>query len=225
MSKSAVKRGRAIAIFGGTFDPIHRGHLIVAEAAAKRFKLDTIYFVPSSSPPHKRRQELAAFSHRYAMVALSCAGKRHFVPSLAEAPRTEGESKRVFYSVDTIRLFLTQYPRDAIYFIVGVDSFLEIRIWKSYEALLNLCDFIVASRPGIRLEALRRVVPEHLLNERDSGASEVISLKKTTVHWLTNVASAASSTEVRTRCKRGASIHDLVTPQVEEYILRQALYR
>ena len=220
-----MKRGRAIAIFGGTFDPIHRGHLIVAEAAAKRFKLDTIYFVPSSSPPHKRRKELAAFSHRYAMVALSCAGKRRFLPSLAEAPRTEGESKRVFYSVDTVRLFQKQHPRDAIYFIVGADSFLEIRIWKSYETLLNSCDFIIASRPGIRLETLRRVVPDHLLSKRDPGASEAISLKRTTVHWLTNVASIASSTEVRTRCRRGASIHALVPPQVEEYILRQGLYR
>lgn len=220
-----MKQSRAIAIFGGTFDPIHRGHLIVAAACAQRFKLDNVYFVPSSSPPHKRRQELAAFPHRYAMVALSCAGKRKFLPSLAEGPRTDAKTTSVFYSIDTIRFFRSEYPRDTIYFIVGADSFLEIPIWKSYEALLNSCDFIIARRPGVRMEALRRVIPDHLLSERDPGAEGSIALKKTTVHFLTSVASAASSTEVRKRCRRGVSIHALVPPRVEEYILRQALYR
>jgi nicotinate-nucleotide adenylyltransferase len=225
LSKRGVGKRRAIAILGGTFDPIHRGHLIVAEAAARRFKLDKIYFIPSSRPPHKKREELAPFSHRYAMVALACAGKMRFLPSLAEAPPNEIQSPKVCYSIDTVRLFGKLYPRDAIYFILGADSFLEIAIWKDYEALLNSCDFIVASRPGIKLEALKRVIPEHLLGSRDPNAKNAIHLKKSTVHLLTSLASPVSSTEVRKRCRRGASIRALVPAAVEEYILRQALYR
>lgn len=213
-----------MAIFGGTFDPIHRGHLIVAEAAARRFKLDKVYFVPSSRPPHKRREELAAFSHRYAMVALACATKGRFLPSLAEAPPNELQSTRVFYSIDTVRFFRKQYPHDLIYFILGADSFLEIPIWKNYEMLLKSCDFIIASRPGIKSEALKRVIPERMLREQKSS-NDVIKLKKSTVHLLTSVASTASSTEIRKRCKTGTSIHTLVPAAVEEYILRQALYR
>lgn len=222
MSKGAAKRGRAIAIFGGTFDPIHRGHLIVAGAATRRFHLDEIYFVPSSRPPHKKRQELAAFSHRYAMVALACSGKARFVPSLAEAP---AGAPQVFYSIDTVLGFRERHANDEIYFILGADSFLEIPIWRSYEALLDSCDFIIASRPGIRLEALKRVIPAHLLADQDARSRNTIALRKSTVHLLTSVASDVSSTDIRRRCKRGDSIHALVPPSVEDYIHRQALYR
>jgi nicotinate-nucleotide adenylyltransferase len=215
LSERAAKRRRAIAIFGGTFDPIHCGHLIVAVAAARRFQLDEIYFVPSSRPPHKKRQELAAFAHRYAMVALACAGKVRFVPSLAEAPDKAG-APQVFYSVDTVRRFREQHADKEIYFIVGADSFLEIPIWWSYEALLDSCDFIVASRPGIRLEALRRVIPAHLLNGRKARGHNDIALRKSTVHLLTSVASNVSSTDIRHRCERGASIRALVPSAVED---------
>lgn len=224
MIKRRVGKQPAIAIFGGTFDPIHRGHLIVAEAAARRFKLDCIYFVPSSRPPHKRREELAAFSHRYAMVALSCADKRKFIPSLAEAPPNESQSPRVFYSIDTIRLFRKEHPYSAIYFILGADSFLEIAVWKDYEALLNSCDFIVANRPGIKVDELKRVIPERMLAEHNSS-NDTIKLQKSTVHLLISVASTASSTEIRKRCRARTSIHALVPAAVEDYILRQALYR
>lgn len=225
MSKRGVGKDRAIGIFGGTFDPIHCGHLVVAEGAVRRFKLDKVYFVPSSRPPHKKREELASFSHRYAMVALACSGKARFLPSLAEAPPSQRHSTRVFYSVDTVRLFQKRYPHDKIYFILGADSFLDLPIWRSYQALLNSCDFIIASRPGVQLETIEGVIPKHLLARRDLKAERSIALKRSMVHLLTSIASTASSTEVRKRCKRGASIHALVPPRVEEYILRQALYR
>jgi nicotinate-nucleotide adenylyltransferase len=219
-----AKRRRAIAIFGGTFDPVHCGHLIVAAAAARRFQLEQVYFVPSSRPPHKKREELAAFSHRYAMVALACAGKTRFVPSLAEAPDDAG-GPAVFYSIDTVRVFREQHVKDRIYFILGGDSFLDIRIWRSYEALLDSCDFIIVSRPGIRLEALKQAIPSHMLREDDRPSRNAIALRKSTAHLLTSVASDVSSTDIRQRCKRGASIHGLVPPTVEDYIQRQALYR
>jgi nicotinate-nucleotide adenylyltransferase len=224
LSKHARKRGCAIAIFGGTFDPIHRGHLIVAAAAARRFRLDKVFFVPSSRPPHKAPEELAAFPHRYAMVALACAGKAGFMPSLAEAPDCAG-TPRVFYSIDTVRRFRNEFAKDHIYFILGADSFLDIPIWKSYEDLLDSCDFIIVSRPGIRIEALGRVIPSEMLNHAPSGDGNSMALRKSTVYLLTSVASDVSSTDIRQRCARGASIHALVPPGVEDYIQRQALYR
>jgi len=215
---------RSIAIFGGTFDPIHSGHLAVAEAAQRRFRLDAIYFVPSSGPPHKKRTELAAFSHRYAMVALAAAGHSKFIPSLAEAPLESGVAE-AFYSIDTVRRFRREHPRDRIYFIVGADSFLEITIWKSFEALLDSCDFIIASRPGFRIDAPRQVLPSRMLGGGPVREPNAIALRKSTVHLLTAVSSEVSSTEIRRRRKSGASIHALVPEGVEDYILKQALYR
>ena len=219
-----TRTSRSIAIFGGTFDPIHSGHLAVAEAAERLFHLDATYFVPSSRPPHKKRVELAAFSHRYAMVALAAAGHSTFIPSLAEAPPESGVAE-AFYSIDTVRRFRREYPRDRIYFILGADSFLEITIWKSFGALLDSCDFIIASRPGFRMDALRQVLPAKMLGGKPAREPNAIALRKSTVHLLTAVSSEVSSTEIRRRRKSGASIHTLVPEGVEDYILKQALYR
>jgi len=108
---------------------------------------------------------------------------------------------------------------------VGADSFLEITIWKSFEALLDSCNFIIASRPGFRIDALRQVLPSRMLGGRPVREPNAIALRKSTVHLLTAVSSEVSSTEIRRRRKRGASIHALVPEEVEDYILKQALYR
>jgi nicotinate-nucleotide adenylyltransferase len=211
---------RAIAIFGGSFDPVHGGHLAVARAAQRRFHLDEVHFVVSGHPPHKPKHALAPFAHRYAMTALACADHAHFVPSLVEA-MDDGPR----YSVDTVRHFRRQlrHPGDRLLFIIGADAFLEIPTWKDYEALLGLCDFIVVSRPGFKIQALRLVIPPELQG-REKGTRHEIPLRKTTVHLLDTVASHVSATEVRRRCQRGQSIHGLVPVRVEEYILKQALY-
>ena len=111
------------------------------------------------------------------------------------------------------------------FFILGADQFLEIATWKNYEALLDCCDFIIASRPGFRLEALRLVIPPEKLGRTPSNDPHKIALRKSTVHLLTTVASHVSSTEVRHRLERHQTIHALVPARVEEYILGQALYR
>jgi nicotinate-nucleotide adenylyltransferase len=215
---------RTVAIFGGTFDPIHAGHIAVAQAAQKRFHLDAVYFTPSSSPPHKSKPALTPFVHRYAMAALACADHSGFVPSLAEAP-IDGAAPHVFYTIDTVRRFHREHPDDHLYFILGADQFLEIPTWKSYEALLDACDFIVASRPGFRLDALRLVIPPERTGRGPANDPQKIVLRKTVVHLLTTVSSHISSTEVRHRLERRQSIHGLVPARVEEYILGQALYR
>lgn len=229
-----VARGRAIerciGLFGGTFDPIHSGHIAVARAAERRFHLDQIHFIPTGHPPHKRRGGMASYADRYAMVALACADHPRFIASLAESPAGHF-GRKVFYSVDTVRRFKRTFrgPDTRIYFLMGADSFLQIPSWKNYKTLLNMCDFIVASRPGFCVDALRRVIPPELLAQFGSAhaqlAPRAITLRRTTVYVLDTVSSLVSATEVRGRLDRDKSIHELVPARVGEYITKQALYR
>jgi len=225
---------RRIALFGGSFDPIHSGHLGVARAADRRFNFDEMHFIPASRPPHKLKQHLAPFPHRFAMVALACTEHPHFVPSLAEAGE-DFSGTQLHYSVDTVRYFRHTYhdQGDRIYFIIGADAFLDIPMWKEYETLLGLCDFVIANRPGIRAEALRLVIPPDLM-ARPGGKKEaeaahpsqvVAHLHCSTVYLLENTSNDVSATDIRRRAQRGQSIHGLVSARVEEYILKQGLYR
>lgn len=230
---------RNIALFGGSFDPIHNGHLAVARAADRRFNFDELLFIPSSHPPHKQRS-LAPFPHRFAMVSLACAEHPHFVPSLAEAGE-DFSAQQLFYSIDTVRHFRHVYHHlDHLYFIVGADAFILIATWKEYEALLMSCDFIVATRPGVRADALRLVIPpelfarpQHVRRESGTHAAAPVQnetnvlarLRRTTIFLLDTVMSEVSATDIRRRVHRGQSIHGLVSARVEEYIGKQALYR
>ncbi len=231
---AAKHHPRRIALFGGSFDPIHSGHLGVARAADRRFNFDEMHFIPASRPPHKLKQHLAPFPHRFAMVALACTEHPHFIPSLAEAGE-DFSGTQLHYSVDTVRYFRHVYHGhgDRIFFIIGADAFLDIPMWKEYETLLGLCDFIIANRPGIRTEALRLVIPPDLIarpgarKETECAAPMhvVADLVCTTVYLLENVSNDVSATDIRRRAHRGQSIQGLVSARVEEYILKQSLYR
>ena len=221
---SAATHRRSVALFGGTFDPIHVGHIAVAQAAQRRFHLDAIYFIPSARPPHKTTLSLTPFAHRYAMVALVCANHPGFIPSLAEA-EMDGATPRVYYTIDTVRRFRREHPDDHLYFIVGADQFLELPTWKNYEALLDCSDFIIASRPGFKLDALRLVIPPEKLGRPGEPNPQKIVLRKSTIHLLTTVSSHVSSTEIRGRLEKQKSIRGLVPERVEEYIQGQALYQ
>jgi len=116
-----------IALFGGTFDPIHAGHLRAAKVAARKFRIDRILFVPSGSPPHKSRDRLTPFAHRFAMVTLACQGDLRFVPSLLEAPRP---GRRPHYSIETaLKVSQSIKPADSLYFLLGLDAFLDLPHW------------------------------------------------------------------------------------------------
>ena len=229
---AAKHHPRRIAIFGGSFDPIHNGHLSAARAADRRFNFDEIHFIPASRPPHKLKQHLAPFPHRFAMVSLACTEHPHFVPSLAEAGE-DFSGTQLHYSVDTVRYFRHVHHGhgDRLFFIIGADAFLDIPMWKEYETLLGLCDFIIANRPGIRPEALRLVIPPDLMarpdarKEAEHPSQVVAHLHKTTIYLLENVSSDISATDIRRNAQRGQSIHGLVSARVEEYILKQGLYR
>ena len=215
-----------VALFGGTFDPVHCGHLSAARAARERFGLDRIYFVPAGRPPHRSHDRMSAFEHRYAMVALACGGERGFVPSLAEAPSRRG----VQYSVHLVRRFRRQLsPADRLFFLIGVDAFLELPTWHQWRALLNGADFLIVSRPGCPLEQVAEVFPKDQLRRRRTAPGpelvEEFRLRRTTAWVLSNVWEPISATQVRQRACHGESLLGLVPPAVAQYILEQRLYQ
>ena len=213
-----------IALFGGTFDPIHAGHLRAAQAAARKFSLDQILFIPSGNPPHKTTNHLTPFHHRYSMVALACGGDPRFVPSLLEAPNPDG---RHHYSiVTTRRVRRTIHRNDRLFFLIGVDAFLDLPHWKEHRRLLDLADFIVVSRPGFSHHAIAEVVRRSRIRPGDAPAKlDAITLRKSTLHILRGVDVPAASHRIRAAIGAGRKVAGLVPPLVEEYILKEGLYR
>lgn len=131
-----------LAIFGGTFDPVHRAHLAVAREAAARFSLDRVLFVPAARPPHKAGATHAPYDDRVRMVEIACAGEAH-----CEVSRLEADTLRS-YSIDTIEKVRALYPEDELFFIIGADAFAEIGTWRRWQDVLRSVSFIVVSRPG-----------------------------------------------------------------------------
>lgn len=214
-----------IALFGGTFDPIHAGHLRAAEAAARRFRLHRILFIPSGNPPHKVKGDLTSFQHRFALVTLACAGDPRFVPSLLEMPSPDG---RIHYSLSTVqRVKRTAGPSDHLYFLIGVDAFLDFPCWRQYRKLLDSIDFIVVSRPGFSDGDIAGIVPPDMIRttRKSSSNSNAIALRKTTLHILGGVNAPAASHKIRAALRAGKRVTGLVPPLVEEYIMKEGLYQ
>jgi len=221
-----------IALFGGTFDPIHTGHVQAARAAARRFKLDQVLFIPTGRPPHKQGDHLTPFPHRYGMTVLACAGDRRLIPSLLEAPTAEDKP---FYSIDTVRKVRRSLgENDRLFFLIGVDAFLELPHWKEYRRLLDLVDFIVVSRPGFDVDEIRKVVPEEMTrpggalhNPRATSPArrlDTIRLRRSTLYVLKGVHMHVASHAIRQAVGSGRSVTGLVPRLVEEYILKEGLY-
>jgi nicotinate-nucleotide adenylyltransferase len=218
-----------IGFFGGSFDPPHLGHLAVARAAAQAFLLDQVLFAPTARQPLKPRGALAGFADRLAMVALLCeaaasaedpdpktgSGERGrrtiFEPSSLDAPRPDGSPN---YTVDTLtRLRQERSPEDQILVIVGADAFLDLRRWRSPEALLRLAEWIVVSRPGFSLRQL------------DSLA--LSAEQRARIHLLEQVHEPASATDIRALLRHGADnsrAEPLLPACVREYIHTHHLY-
>jgi nicotinate-nucleotide adenylyltransferase len=212
-----------IALFGGTFDPIHAGHLRAAQAAARRFQLNRILFVPSGNPPHKVGNHLTSFEHRMNMVALACAGDARFVPSLLEAPTPDGRPQ---YSISTVRKVRRSLgPGDQLYFLIGVDAFLDLPHWKSHQQLLKLVNFIVVSRPGYANREIGRTVPPNFIqrNIRNPG-SHTLHLRRSAVHILRGIDMPVASSDIRDAVRAGRQVSGLVPRLVEEYIRKEGLY-
>jgi nicotinate-nucleotide adenylyltransferase len=212
-----------IALFGGTFDPVHTGHLKAAKAAARRFRLDRVLFVPSGNPPHKIGNHLTPFEHRFGMVTLACAGDPRFVPSLLEAPMADGRPQ---FSITTVRKVRRRLrPSDRLYFLIGVDAFLDLPHWKDYRQILDLVDFIVVSRPGYPNRKIREVVPPNLLHKRaKSSGGHTIHLLRSAVHVVRGIDTPVASSDIRDAVGAGRRVAGLVPPLVEEYIRKEGLY-
>jgi nicotinate-nucleotide adenylyltransferase len=230
-----------IGLFGGTFDPIHRGHLALAQAAREQFGLARVLFVPANVPPHKQKQPLSPFAHRYAMVALATAQEKAFLPSLLEAPpeiSAAGKSGRApdpppaNYSIDTLRRLRTTLKKiDQIFFLIGIDAFRDIAKWREAEALFRECEFIVASRPGYSLADVANSLPEKLRPaahvtkpfEKQPARGDLV-LSGATVHVLDSVHHAVSATAIREAAAAGKPLGKFLDPAVADYIKKTGLY-
>lgn len=220
-----------IGLFGGTFDPIHLGHIALAKAAQEKFGLGRVLFAPTGMPPHKKDQPKASFDDRYAMAALATRDEKTFVPSLLDAP-DGGGTNRPNYSIDSVRrLKQTLKKSDQLYFLIGIDAFEEIAHWREPEALLRECEFIVASRPGYSLADVANALPESVRPAANvtkpfskQAASGDLVLRGATIHLLDNVRHPASATTVRQALASKKSAGRFLDPQVAEYIRKLKLY-
>jgi nicotinate-nucleotide adenylyltransferase len=226
-----------IGLFGGTFDPIHRGHIALARAAVERCKLNRIYFVPASVPPHKQRQELAPFIHRYAMVSLATANEKGLLPSLLEAPEEPIQRKeraaKPNYTIDTVRRMKKSFKSsDRLFLLIGIDAFAEISQWHEAEALFGECEFIVASRPGYSLADVANSLPESLRPKPEvtkpfhkQAATGDLVLTGATIHLLEKVHQPISATAIREAAVAGKPLTRFVETAVADYIKKIGLYR
>ena len=212
-----------IAIFGGTFDPIHSGHMQAAKAATRRLHLNKVLFVPTGCPPHKTGNGLTDYHHRYAMVALACAEDSRFVPSTLESPDLHPGPH---YSIDTVRRARRMLkPGDHLYFLIGLDALIDLPYWKQFRQLLDLTDFIVVSRPGFDSREIEKSLPRVMLDQRPRRNSRQIRLRRTTLHILPHVEVPVASTDLRQAIGARQRITGMVPPMVEQYILKEGLYR
>jgi nicotinate-nucleotide adenylyltransferase len=221
-SKEPRKKKR-LGILGGTFNPIHLGHLRSAEETREALALSHTYFVPSFIPPHKEGKDPVAAHHRLHMVELAVADQPFFSPSAVELERG-GKS----FSIDTIRHFLTSFSPAALYFIMGLDAFREIHTWKDYPTIFSLCNVIVTSRLGCPQVPLTQLIPVALQGEFCYDPATAWRYTHTSGHILAFCPITRldiSSSAIRKRVQQGKSIRYLVPRQVEEYIAAHGLYQ
>ncbi|MBE3586180.1 nicotinate-nucleotide adenylyltransferase [Desulfofundulus thermocisternus] len=199
---------KRLGIMGGTFDPIHYGHLVAAEGARHAFQLEKVIFIPAGRPPHKTGRKITDAHHRWIMTELAVASNPYFDTSTIEVDRP-GYS----YTIDTVREMRGLYPGAEIFFITGADAVLEILSWKNVNELLEMCWFVAATRPGYPLGNLKRrlagINPEHV--------KRIIPMEVPAL--------AISSTEIRARVREGRPIKYLLPEPVEAYILNRGLYK
>jgi len=186
-----------IGILGGTFNPVHIGHLILAEEIREKLSLDKVIFVPAYLPPHKDNLDIVAACHRYNMVRLAIKANRYFSLSDIEIKR-DGRS----YTIDTLREFKNRYPKDELYFITGSDLLKYLNDWKDLSEIIKMVKFVVATRPGYPLEE----IPSYI---------STVAIRAVDI----------SAFEVRACIKENKSFRYLVPDAVMSYINKKRLYR
>lgn len=204
-----LQQYKRIGILGGTFNPIHCGHLIIAESVRESFSLEKVLLIPSGLPPHKPDSEVIDPERRYEMVRRAVNSNPFF-----EASRVEIDTDGYTYTVNTLQALKKAYGSEAVlYFIIGADIIPELTTWKEYRTVFGLCEFIAVRRPGI---------------DKKSAETAVGRLKSEYAAKINLVDAPLidiSSSEIREKCNAGKSIKYLVAEGVEEYIITEGLYR
>jgi nicotinate-nucleotide adenylyltransferase len=199
-----------ITLFGGTFDPPHRGHIAIARAAADAFRLDLVLFAPTGLQPLKLDTETTSFKDRVALTAAACQSDPRFAVSTIDAPRPDHTPN---YTVDALAALRAQHPADTLFNLVGADSFLSLRLWRDPDRLLELAEWIVVTRPGYEL------APPQL------ASLNLTIRQRARVHLLAGVAEDISATGLREHLRRGDSCEDLLPANVSAYIANHHLYQ
>jgi nicotinate-nucleotide adenylyltransferase len=212
--------GTRFGILGGTFDPVHLGHVDTALAAQRALGLNRVLVLPSGTPPHRHQQPLASRFHRFAMAALAFNG----LPSLELSDLEIGETEPS-YTFDTLtRLHRAGHQPSEIFFIAGADAFAEIATWSRYPRVLDMAHFVVVSRPGHTASALRATLPALAARMLTTDASAGATAAQPAIFLVDAETRDVSSTDIRRRLEAGGSIGDLVPAAVETYITQHALY-
>ncbi len=211
-----------IAVYGGSFDPFHLGHLVPTVRAFETFQFEAVYFVPAGEPPHKSAEPLTPVTHRLAMVATATLPYPGFFASDAEV-FTSGPS----YTVDTLRRFVEKFSEKTVYFIMGSDSFSQIGSWDRWRELVDLAHLVVLHRSHMWGEKLINRVPEEIRDRMRVVApfEEVSDDNDKTIYLLNHEPFPISGTSIRERQRLGLPIRELVPHEVFSYIEKYGLYR
>ncbi|ULJ62461.1 nicotinate-nucleotide adenylyltransferase [Wielerella bovis] len=198
-----------LGLFGGSFDPIHKGHLHIAHAFAEELALDTVVFLPAGDPYHKQGERVAA-KHRLAMVEVAIADKPHFAASDLDMVR-EGAT----YSVDTVQIFKQHYPKDELWWLLGMDSLLQLHTWKNWQTFVRQTHIAVAARAGQNLMSAPPELRDWLGDALQKGSLKILSAPLYDV----------SSTQIRAELAKGKKADEWLPETVADYITREKLYR
>jgi nicotinate-nucleotide adenylyltransferase len=207
---------------GGTFNPVHLGHLRAAEEVAESLQLAQIIFMPAAKPPHKSEAGLVSFKHRYHMLEQAVADNPLFALSDLEDQRA-GKS----YSVETLsQLSRQQGEGEELYFVLGLDAFLELPTWRSYLELFSLCHFVVVPRPGFSPDSLYNMLKTRVSASYslDSQVKGYVHPSKNTVYYREITLLDISSSNIRKLLAQGCSVRYLLPEKVVKYIQQQGLY-
>ena len=210
---------KLVGLLGGTFDPVHCGHIELAGKAMAEFDLAKVLFLPTASPPHKRNANVASFEHRVKMILLAIQDDARFalleIESKIPAPN---------YTVDTLSVLLRKKdPDNELVFIIGLDAFLEIHLWKDHEHVLSRIHFIIAARAGYKTDELHDYLK--LLKYEKNGNYWCNDASHKKIYYLDCDITDVSSSVVRKKLSAGESLDEVVPPSVMEYIHNHKLYR
>ncbi len=214
---------RRLGLFGGTFNPVHYGHLRSAEEILEEFELEQVVFIPSADPPHKKKEGLLPASWRLKMLHLAIGDNPRFSLSEVEMNRP-GKS----YSIETLTHFRKEAgPQTQLYFILGLDAFKEIATWKEYASLFELCHFIIMTRPGFEKKFSPDLLPVELAGKfcYDEGQRGLVHRSGFLLYPKEITALDISATKIRENLRAGRSIKYLLPPAVEAFIYQNQLYQ